>query len=336
MVRDLSRNLGICSINTATLGFQSPIPGVVDAVARAGFGMISPWRRDTKDMDVKAVARQMRDAGLKLSGYCRSPYIPAATLEQYRSNIGANKQALEEAALLGAPVFVMVVGSLPEQSKDIEGARQQVRDACSELLEHGRSLGVKIGLEPLHPVYAADRSCLTLLSEALDWCDSIEGPAADPQIGSIIDCYHVWWDPNMKRDIARAGRDKRIFGFHVCDWLVPTTDILNDRGMMGDGVIDIRAIRSAIEAAGYDGPVEVEIFSAANWWKRPMLETLQVCKDRLARGNIAENSQGGPKSCHLSKSENLAALVLTSPTWALVPLRSATFCGLSPKKKRPL
>lgn len=282
MVRDLSRRMDMCSINTATLGFQAPIGEVIEAVAHAGFGMISAWRRDTKDEDVAAVARHMRDAGLKLSGFCRSPYIPAATREKYRANIEENKRAIDDAAILGAPVFVMVVGSLPEDSKDMEGARRQVRDACAELREHGRQAGVKIGLEPLHPVYAAERSCLTLLSEAMDWCDAIEGPVDDPQIGIIIDCYHVWWDPNLFRDIKRAGRSARIFGFHVCDWLVPTADVLNDRGMMGDGVIDIPAIRAAIEGTGYTGAVEVEIFSAENWWKRPMAETLKVCRERFA------------------------------------------------------
>jgi len=273
--------MDICSINTATLGFQAPIGEVIEAVARAGFGMISPWRRDTKDQDVAAVARHVRDAGLKISGYCRSPYIPAATKERYLANIDENKRAIDDAATLGAPVFIMVVGSLPEGSKDLEGARQQVRQACAELVDHGRQAGVKIGLEPLHPVYAAERSCLTLLSEAIDWCETIEGATADPQIGTIIDCYHVWWDPYLFRDIKRAGQSRRIFGFHICDWLVPTTDVLSDRGMMGDGVIDIPAIRAAIESTGYTGAVEVEIFSAENWWKRPMSETLKVCRERF-------------------------------------------------------
>lgn len=273
--------MDICSINTATLGFQAPIGEVIEAVARAGFGMVSPWRRDTKDQDVAAVARHVRDAGLKISGYCRSPYIPAATKERYLANIDENKRAIDDAATLGAPVFIMVVGSLPEGSKDLEGARQQVRQACAELVDHGRQAGVKIGLEPLHPVYAAERSCLTLLSEAIDWCETIEGATADPQIGTIIDCYHVWWDPYLFRDIKRAGQSRRIFGFHICDWLVPTTDVLSDRGMMGDGVIDIPAIRAAIESTGYTGAVEVEIFSAENWWKRPMSETLKVCRERF-------------------------------------------------------
>jgi sugar phosphate isomerase/epimerase len=275
MALDLSR----CSINTATLGFQAPIEQVVDAVARAGFRKIAPWRREIEGKDVKAIAKHIRNADISLSGYCRSHFIPALNAATFRENIAINMRALDDAATLGAPVFVMVVGSLPEGSKDIEAARAQVREATAELLAYGRKVGVKIGLEPLHPVYAADRSCLTLLSETLDWCDKIEGTTDNPWLGAVIDCYHVWWDPNLKESIARA--KNRIFGFHVCDWLVPSTDVLNDRGMMGDGIIDVPNIRRMIDETGYQGPVEVEIFSNSNWWKKPIDETLRVCRDRL-------------------------------------------------------
>jgi sugar phosphate isomerase/epimerase len=277
MVRDLSRHFQYCSINTATLGFRAPVGIVIEDIARAGFRHIAPWRREVEGGDIKAIAKHISDAGLKLSGYCRSTYIPAATATEYRANIDANKTAMNDAAILGAPAFVMVVGGMPAGSKDMSSARRQVKEACTELAAYGQDIGVKIALEPLHPVYAAERSCLTLLSEALDWCDEIENPF----VGVAIDCYHVWWDPNLKRDIVRAGYNKRILAFHVCDWLVPTTDVLNDRGMMGDGVIDIQAIRSAVEAAGYKGAVEVEIFSSANWWKRDVRDTLNVCRERL-------------------------------------------------------
>ncbi len=280
MVRDLS-DLVACSINTATLGFQAPLTGVIEAVARAGFGAIAPWRREVEGQDVAALSKQIRDAGLRLSGYCRSPYLPAADRAQFFQNVEANKRALDDAAVLGAPTFVMVVGSLPAGSKDIEDARAQVREGVAMLVEYGKSVGVKIGLEPLHPVYAADRSCLTLLSEALDWCEVIEGSVDTPWLGTVIDVYHTWWDPNIARDIARAGAAKRIFGFHVCDWLVPTEDVLNDRGMMGDGAIDVPQFRSRMEAVGYDGFVECEIFSTRNWGVRPMTETLDVCKERF-------------------------------------------------------
>jgi sugar phosphate isomerase/epimerase len=281
-VRDLSQHLRECAINTATLGFQAPIGEVIEAIARAGFGGIAPWRREVEGNDVAAIARHIREAGLKVSGYCRSPYIPASTRTEFLANIEANKRAIDDAATLGAASFVMVVGSLPKGSKDIGSARAQVREATATLLEHGKKAGVRIGLEPLHPVYAADRSCLTLLSEALDWCEAIEGSLSNPWLGTVIDVYHVWWDPNLARDIARAGAAKRIFGFHVCDWLVPTEDVLNDRGMMGDGVIDVPAIRRMVEDVGYAGAVECEVFSSKNWWKRPMDETLATCRLRFA------------------------------------------------------
>lgn len=281
-MRDLSRHLQDCAINTATLGFQTPVGDVIEAVARAGFGGIAPWRREVEGRDVSAIARHIRQAGLKVSGYCRSPYIPATTRDEWLANVEANKRAIDDAAVLASACFVMVVGSLPKDSRNMEKARAQVREATAILLEHGRKAGVRIALEPLHPVYAAERSCLTLLCEALDWCVAIEGDVSDPWLGTVIDVYHVWWDPNLARDIARAGAAKRIFGFHVCDWLVPTDDALNDRGMMGDGVIDLPAIRRMVEGAGYAGAIECEIFSAKNWWKRPMDETLAVCRERLA------------------------------------------------------
>lgn len=270
------------AINTATLGFQCPIEESIDTIAAHGFGGIAPWRREAEGHDIKAIAKRIRDAGLKVTGYCRSTYLPSLTSEGLQANIESNKRALDDAAILAAESFVMVVGGLPKGSKDIARARAQVAEGTAELLEHGKRLGVRIALEPLHPVYAAERSCLTLLREALDMCQQIESSVSTPSLGVCLDVYHVWWDPNLKRDIARAGKDKRIFGFHVCDWLVPTMDVLNDRGMMGDGVIDIPSIREAVEQAGYQGLTEVEIFSEQNWWKRPVDEILRICAERLA------------------------------------------------------
>ena len=267
-----------CAINTATLGFQAPIGQVIEAIVRHGFAGIAPWRREIEGQNVKAVAKQIRDAGLSVTSYCRSTYIPSEDVQGFNLNVASNIAALNDAANLGAESFVMVVGSKP----DLISARAQVKEATAIMLEHGKNIGVKISLEPLHPVYAAERSCLTLLSEALDICDDIEGDVASPWLGVCIDAYHVWWDPNLARDIARAGKTKRIFNFHVCDWLVPTRDVLNDRGMMGDGVIDLKALRSMIEYAGYIGLVETEIFSSENWWKKPMDETLRVIKERIA------------------------------------------------------
>jgi len=279
-MRDLASDLRHCAINTATLGFREPIEVVIDAVARAGFGAIAPWRREIEGHDVKTIARRIREAGLAVTGYCRSTYIPATDRAGFAANIESNRRAIDDAAVLGARSFVLVVGGLPTGSKDISAARAQVVEGTALLLEYGQSRGIRIALEPLHPVYTADRSCVSLLSEALDICDRIEGCTEVPWLGICLDAYHVWWDPNLKHDIARAS--KRIFGFHVCDWLVPTQDVLNDRGMMGDGIIDLREIRSLVEEAGYDGFVEAEIFSTLDWWKRPMGETLAVCRERFA------------------------------------------------------
>jgi sugar phosphate isomerase/epimerase len=278
-MRDLKGHPELCAINTATLGFTARIDKVIDAVARHGFGGIAPWRREVEGQDIKAIARQIRDAKLKVTGYCRSSFIPATTVEEFRANVAANKKAVADAAILGAESFVMVVGGLAQGSKDLTAARRQVAEATAELLAHGKAHGVKIALEPLHPVYAADRSCLSTIDEALDLCDRLV-PDGEDMLGICLDVYHIWWDPALARAIERARG--RITGFHVCDWLRVTKDVLNDRGMMGDGVIDIPAIRGMVEKAHYDGLVEVEIFSAADWWTRPIEDTLRVCKERLA------------------------------------------------------
>jgi sugar phosphate isomerase/epimerase len=282
-MRSLAGRPDLCAINTATLGFQTPIEETIDAVAREGFGGLAPWRREIEGKDAAAVAKRIRDAGLAVTAYCRSTFMPAVTRADFIANVEQNRRALSDAATLGARSFVMVVGGLPEGSKDMAGARSQVAEGIALLHETARDVGVRLALEPLHPVYAAERSCLTLLSEALDLCDRFEPEHGKGQwLGITLDVYHVWWDPNLGAQISRAGRSNRILAFHVCDWLVPTRDVLNDRGMMGDGVIDIPHIRRAVEAAGYSGLVEAEIFSAADWWKRPIDETLRVCKERFA------------------------------------------------------
>src|SRR5437763_3690581 len=197
-MRSLAGRPDLCAINTATLGFQTPIEETIDAIARQGFGGIAPWRREIEARDANAVARRIRDAGLAVTGYCRSTFIPAATKSEFDKNIESNRRALDDAATLDAKCFVMVVGGLPEGSKDIAEARAQVAEGTALLLEHARQAGVQLALEPLHPVYAADRSCLTLLAEALDLCDRLEpNTPGEPQIGICLDVYHVWWDPGL-------------------------------------------------------------------------------------------------------------------------------------------
>src|SRR5262249_24553026 len=178
--------------------------------------------------------------------------------------------AVAEAAALGAECLVLVVGGLAAGSRDLVAARDMVTNGITQLLPHARACQVPLAIEPLHLMYAADRACVNTLRQALDICDAL-----GDGVGGVVDTYHVWWDPELQTQIARAA--KRILGHHICDWLVPTRDLLNDRGMMGDGVIDFRRIRAWIEAAGYTGPQEVEIFSAADWWTRDPDEVLQIC-----------------------------------------------------------
>jgi sugar phosphate isomerase/epimerase len=281
-MRSLSGRLDLCSINTATLGHKAPIERVIDDVARFGFGGLCPWRRDLDGKDVSAIARQIREAGLKVSGYCRSTYLPSDTRQGFLANMEDNRGAIDQAATLGANCFMMVVGSLPPGSRDLAAARAQVLEGIVALGHHARRVGVRLALEPLHPMYAGDRSCLNTIAQTLAIVQAAEPEtSAAPVVGVAVDVYHVWWDPELARDITRAGAAKRLFAFHVCDWLVPTRDLLLDRGMMGDGVIDIRAIRSAVEDAGYEGLVEVEIFSEANWWRKDTQTILATCAERL-------------------------------------------------------
>lgn len=257
-----------CSINTATLGHREPIETVIDRVARHGYGGIAPWRRDLEGQEVHRVARRIRDAGLRVSGYCRSAYIPRATPAEVEAAFDENRRAIDEAATLEAACFVLVVGGLPPGSKNLSDARTQVEDGVARLLDHARPVGVPLAVEPLHPMYAADRSCVTSLSEALALCRALD-PDGQEKLGVAIDAYHVWWDWRLAADIRAAGADGRILAYHICDWRVPTRDLLLDRGLMGEGAIDLPAIRARIEAAGYEGLVEIEIFSQELWQCRP-------------------------------------------------------------------
>jgi sugar phosphate isomerase/epimerase len=272
--------LSRCSINTATLGHRSPIGEVIERVARHGFGGISPWRRDLEGQDHRLVGRHIRYAGLSLSGYCRGTYFPGANRAAFEANVADNRRAIDEAAALGAPCFVFVVGSLPEGTKDLADARSQVSEGLSTLLPYAREAGVGLAVEPLHPMYAGDRSCITSLGEALTLCESLD-PSRQGGIGVAIDVYHVWWDWRLSVDIAAAGRSGRIMAFHVCDWLVPTQDLLLDRGMTGEGVIDVGRIRREIEGTGYDGFAEVEVFSR-RWWSTSEDDVLAACAKGFA------------------------------------------------------
>jgi sugar phosphate isomerase/epimerase len=207
--------------------------------------------------------------------------FPAATPSGRRRAIADNLRAIDEAHALGAQCLVLVVGGLPARSRDIAGARAQVMEGLAKILPHARRAGVPLAIEPLHPMYAADRACVNTLAQALDLCDALD-PKQTGALGVAVDVYHVWWDPLLEAQIRRAGA-KRLLAYHICDWLVPTTDLLLDRGMMGDGVIDLPRLRSWMEATNYRGFHEVEIFSARNWWRKDPGRVLETCKARHQR-----------------------------------------------------
>lgn len=262
------------SLNTATVRERWNLAQMIEGCARHGIRGISPWRDKLDDLGVAEAARRIRAVGLTVTGLCRGGMFPAADGAARAAAIRDNLNAIDDAATIGARCLVLVVGGLPPGSKDIEGAREQVKEGIAEILPHAKKCGVPLAIEPLHPMYAADRACLNTLEQALDLCDVFEDG-----IGVVVDVYHVWWDPKLEAQIKRAGK-ARILAYHICDWLVPTTDLLLDRGMMGDGVIDLPTIRAWLESAGYEGYHEAEILSANNWWRRDPDEVLRTVKER--------------------------------------------------------
>ncbi len=228
-------------------------------------------------MGLSEAIRVIKDNGLSVSGYCRGGMFPALERIARQNAIDENKRVIDEASALGAACVVLVVGSLPPGSRDLNAARQMVAEGISAILPFARSNNMRLAIEPLHPMYAADRACVNTLAQALDLCEGL-----GDGVGVVIDAYHVWWDPQLEAQIARAGTGNRILAYHICDWLVPTCDIRLDRGMMGDGIIDLPRIRAAVENAGYRGHIEVEIFSARNWWLRPGDGVLRTCIERFA------------------------------------------------------
>jgi len=266
------------SLNTATVKKQWTLAQAIEGCARHGIRGIAPWRDKLAGLGVKEAAKLIRDNGLKVTGLCRGGMFPAVERRGRQAALDDNLRAIDAAATLGARCLVLVVGGLPAGSKDLGGVREMVRDGIGEILDRARSAGVPLAIEPLHPMYCAERACVNTMAHALELCDELD-PGKGGALGVAVDVYHVWWDPDLRRHIERAG-DKRLLAFHVCDWLVPTTDFINDRGMMGDGVIDLPLIRSWMEHAGYRGSHEVEIFSAKNWWKREPDEVLGVIKRR--------------------------------------------------------
>jgi sugar phosphate isomerase/epimerase len=261
------------SLNTATIRRQWGLGEAIAGCARHGIGAIAPWRDQLQALGVLEAASRIRDHGLRVSSLCRGGFFTADDA----LNLDDNRRAVDEAAAIGAECLVLVVGGLVEGTRDLTDARRRVADGIAALGDHARARAVRLAIEPLHPMYAADRGCINTLRQALDLCERL-----GPDVGVAVDSYHVWWDPELEVQIARAGAADRILAYHVCDWLVPTEDLRSDRGMPGDGVIELRRLRGMVEAAGYDGCCEIEIFSEKNWWRRDPDEVLRVCVERYA------------------------------------------------------
>jgi sugar phosphate isomerase/epimerase len=279
-MRDFSNSHEWLSINTATVRKQWPLDRIIDECARRGIRAIAPWRDQVAAVGLDKIVRQLRDTDTVLSGYCRGGFFPAADAAGLAAALDDNRRAVDEACTLGAPCLVLVVGSLPgalqgqPAYRDIARARREVADGIAATLEYARQVGMPLAIEPLHPMQAAERACINTLEQALDLCDVLD-PTRSGALGVAVDLYHVWWDPKLAEQIARAGRE-RLLAYHVCDWLTPTRDLLNDRGMMGDGVIKLQQARAWMEAAGYAGYAEVEIFSD-HWWAQPGDVVLDTC-----------------------------------------------------------
>ena len=264
-------NISRLSINQYTLR-HSTIPQFLEDCAVERIPFVALWREKIAETGLDQVRKLLGDAGIKVSSLCRGGFFPASTLHQQSKNLEENFRAVDEAAAIGAEVLVLVCGGIA--NRDIDRSREMVVEGVARLLPYAKQAGIKLGIEPLHPMFAADRSVIVSLGQA----NGIIELFKSSNLGVVIDVYHVWWDPAVYTEIARASG--HIFGFHVNDWIVPLPDRLNGRGMMGDGVIEIRRLREAVTQAGYLGPVEIEIFNE-ELWRLPGRELLRLAKDRF-------------------------------------------------------
>ncbi len=254
---DLSR----FSINQMTVK-QLSMPELVDACVELGVPGVGLWREPVQSYGVEATAKLVRDAGLAVTTLCRGGFLTATDPDERAKALDDNRRAVDEAATLGTEVLVLVSGGLPAGSKDLHGARERIADALAELGPYAERHGVKLAIEPLHPMFASDRCVVSTLTQALDLAERF--PAH--QVGVTVDTYHIWWDDTAPAQIARAGAGGRIHTFQLADWTTPLPEgVLNGRGQIGDGSIDMREWKGHVEAAGYTGPIEVELFNDTLW-----------------------------------------------------------------------
>ncbi|NUR25842.1 MAG: sugar phosphate isomerase/epimerase [Catenulispora sp.] len=249
------------SLNQATVK-RLTLAEAVDGCVRAGIPAIGLWRDRVQEIGVEAAAGIVRASGLEVTSLCRGGFLTAGTAEERAAALADNRQAVLEAAGVGTDVLILVVGGLPAGSRDLPGARKAVADGIAELAPFAAAHGVKLAIEPLHPMFCADRAVVSTLGQALDIAEDF--PAE--QVGVVVDTYHVWWDPQLEESVARAGRENRIHSYQECDWILPLpADVLLGRGHVGDGHIDFVRMRQLVTAAGWSGHTEVEIFNQEIW-----------------------------------------------------------------------
>ncbi|OAH12150.1 inosose isomerase [Streptomyces jeddahensis] len=271
---DLSR----FSINQMTVK-QLTLPELVSACVDLGVPGVGLWREPVQQYGVEAAAKLVRDAGLTVTTLCRGGFLTAIDPVERAEALGDNHAAIDEAATLGTDTLVLVCGGLPAGSKDLHGARERIADALAVLAPYAAERGVRLAIEALHPMYASDRCVVSTLGQALDLAERF--PAE--QVGVTVDTYHIWWDDQAAAQIARAGAAGRIHSFQLADWTTPLPEgVLNGRGQIGDGAIDMREWRGYVEAAGYTGPIEVELFNDG-LWARDGKEVLAETAERFVR-----------------------------------------------------
>jgi len=267
-ISDLSR----CAIHTMT---NKPwtLRQCVDAYSAAGVKGISVWRNVIEPIGAKEAGKLLRENDMRVPALVRGGFFPATSAEARAKAIDVNRACIDEAHEIGAEMVVLVCGAVPGMS--LEDARKQVTEGIAEILPQAHSANVKLAIEPLHPMYAADRSCVCRMTDARRICQQLR----DPLVGIAVDVFHVWWDSDLQKEIRLAGETATLLAFHVCDWRVQMRDQLNDRGLMGDGVIDLRMIRGWVEEAGFKGYNEVEVFSD-EYWKMDQAEYVKLIGER--------------------------------------------------------